>query len=131
MRHSDYLAEAMLDTQGIIERARESLAGVRFDAVVVTGISGLLMGPLLAHVLGKRLAVVRKDNDQPNSALNHAQVGIESNMKAGDRWILVDDLIASGETARRVELAMMAHGYGKMVGNYLYNQDTYNGGSWT
>ena len=96
-----------------------------FDAIVVTGVSGLLLGPTLAYLLGKRLGVVRKTMKD-----SHAITGIEHNMEPADSWIFVDDLVASGETIKRVEEAMEDVGFKRMQGRYLYNRDAYEKGGW-
>ena len=53
------------------------------------------MTPSLSILLGKDIAVVRKDDSA------HSMFKIESAGKVG-RWIFVDDLVASGSTFRKV-----------------------------
>ncbi len=68
---------------------------VNFDTLVVTGVSGLLVGPLLAHLYDKQLLVVRKPGDERHS--NYEVEGFK-----GQRLVFVDDLIDAGKTAARV-----------------------------
>jgi adenine/guanine phosphoribosyltransferase-like PRPP-binding protein len=66
---------------------------LEFDAIACRGLSGLLIAPQIAVRLEKSLIVVRKGEDCHSS-----------NMVEGDsatlRYIIVDDLIASGSTVR-------------------------------
>jgi len=120
MNHSPYLNQALSDLPAIVERAHDALRGKAFDAIVVTGVSGLLVGSALAYAMKKRLAVVRKADDRNN----HAIVGVESGMELHDRWIFVDDIIASGRTIARVRRIMAD----TMVGNYMYNWNEWTEG---
>ena len=133
MDHSPYLNEAMTRTASMIEEALQTLVEHEdeFDAIVCTGVSGMLIGPTLAYLMDKRLAVVRKPEDRSGKG-NHATVDIESALNKKDRWLFVDDLIASGKTVQRIEHAMrMVTGFkGKMAGLYLYNSDRFSAGNW-
>jgi len=130
MDHSPYLNDALTRQDSMLECAMQTLDEHKdkFDAIVCTGISGLLVGPTLAYMLSKRLAIVRKDCDRNN----HATERVESGLNKKDRWIFVDDLIASGETIRHVERTMnkLIGFEGKMAGHYLYNSDCWAGGQW-
>lgn len=93
-----------------------------FDAIVVTGLSGAIMGPTVAAELGKRIVILRKDTDTDN----HGEE-MEGSMHDGDRWIFLDDMIASGETMARVltrisELSIKKGVLCYYVGNYLYQE---------
>jgi adenine/guanine phosphoribosyltransferase-like PRPP-binding protein len=113
-----YLTEILKDPRPIAERAAERLRGVDFDVIVVSGTSGLLIGPALAVAMGKRLAIVRKPNDASHSM--HLVEGWY-----GGKWLFVDDLIDSGSTCRRVAQAYVEACASKgaaqeCVGTYLY-----------
>jgi len=127
MDHSPYLNTALVNMTATVDKAAQLLKGMDFDAIVVTGISGMLIGPAVAYKLKKRLAVIRKPDDKDN----HASCKIESCMKQGDRWIFFDDMIATGTTARRVETLMGYQGWPPMVGSYMYNYGEYTPGRWT
>ena len=132
MEHSPYLRELMRDQTSVINAAIATLSAVAedFDAIVVTGVSGLLLGPTLAHLMRKRIGIVRKYEDQPGKG-NHAVCAVESNMEFDDRWLFVDDLIASGETVKRVVCQMERHmPTTRMAGRYLYNREEYIEGGW-
>ena len=123
MNHSPYLNKALNDLPGLLKRSAITLtaAQVEFDAIVCTGVSGMLVGPALAVALGKRLAIIRKKDDK----MNHATVEIESGMEPDDRWIFVDDIIASGRTATHVMERMGKAVGGECAGYYMYNWDEY------
>lgn len=128
-----YLQRAR-QTQAMIDDAREHLGGVDFDTMVGTGLSGALVIPVLAHALGKHWLIVRKDNDG-----SHSSVPVEGAL--GERWVFVDDFIATGATARRVRSKVLQLGPGgdyegtywlpegqesHYVGDYLYGDGEYH-----
>ncbi len=121
MKHSPYLSEPLYDLARVVNGARRTLDRVNFDAIVCTGVSGMLVAPALSMAMGKKITVVRKPDDHQN----HAMTRIESGMEHDDRWIFVDDLCASGQTRERVRNAMVDSGYGDPVGTYLYIDDLY------
>jgi len=122
------LGKALNDLPEIVNRAVDTLSfrKVQFDAIVVTGVSGMLLGPILAYQLGKRLAIVRKEDDKQN----HATVRIEHGMNADDRWIFVDDITASGQTYDRVKRLISNIKAGEPVGSYMYNWDEWTEGGY-
>jgi adenine/guanine phosphoribosyltransferase-like PRPP-binding protein len=139
IKHSPYLSGAISDVSthsGCVQAILRALTraereGFEFDAIGCTGVSGLLMGPTIAYLMGKRLAVIRKE--KPGFG-NHACVKVEHNMMSGDRVLLIDDLVASGATmiAMNDALEELRHGLVyddcymakevvvEVVGYYLY-----------
>jgi adenine/guanine phosphoribosyltransferase-like PRPP-binding protein len=69
-----------------------------FDTIVVSGTSGLLIGPSVADKLDKKIIVVRKDNDNSHIGSNFI---IEGDI-SGKRYIIIDDVICSGNTVERM-----------------------------
>jgi orotate phosphoribosyltransferase len=67
----------------------------KFDGFAVSGYSMSIIGSILAHEMGKEIAVIRKPTDNRNSM--HEVEG-----KHGKRWVFLDDLIATGTTFNRV-----------------------------
>jgi orotate phosphoribosyltransferase len=96
----DYLAP-LLDQVGGLERkaveVSRALQGLEFETIVVTGVSGLLVGPLVSVWMDKRLVVVRRTISCRNT---HSSYWVEGPNPG--RWIFLDDLIATGKTLRRV-----------------------------
>ena len=84
-----------------------------FDGFAVMGISGAIMGALIARKMNKKLVVVRKENDG-----SHSDYKVE-NIEAGDKLIFLDDLVASGKTYKRVRDGVNFHG-GKILSIILY-----------
>jgi adenine/guanine phosphoribosyltransferase-like PRPP-binding protein len=88
-------------------------SGAEFDAIACTGLSGLLIAPEVARILGKTLIVVRKSDD----VHNHSFSDVEYPAK-GERgtYIFLDDTVASGNTVAYVTRKLRA----ECVGLYLY-----------
>jgi len=78
-----------------VRDAIHTLRKYDFDTIAVCGVSGLLLGPILAYEMGKRLVVVRKKDDS-----SHSCSMIEG--YCGDKYVIVDDLIASGATVNLI-----------------------------
>ncbi len=66
----------------------------KFDAIAFTGMSGALIGPPVAMVLGKEIIMVRKDNSG-----THSIHDVEGDFNAR-AYIIVDDLRDTGATER-------------------------------
>lgn len=78
-----------------VEWMVERLKHVRFDAVAVTGVSGISMGAIVAYEMNKSLVVVRKEKEE-----SHSYYKIEGPLEAS--YVIVDDLVASGATIKRI-----------------------------
>lgn len=91
-----------------------------FDTLVGTGVSGAVIVPTLARLLGVDFAIVRKENDG-----THGWNKIEGVM--GKKWLFVDDLVSSGTTVRRVQ-KLVTELFPKSVamGAYLYHSKEFN-----
>lgn len=103
----------------IIEEARATLANVKYDTIVCTGVSGMSVAPVLSYLFEKNLLVVRKSDDSSTHSMNYVEGTL------GKRWLFVDDFVASGHTARfvnqQVSKFAAEHKYGtKRVGIYSY-----------
>lgn len=118
--HASYMGHAFQPAHVIIDRAHTFLDGVDFDTLVGTGLSGALVVPLLAREFRCNWAIVRKKGDR-----SHSSAPLEGFI--GRRWVLVDDLVDSGDTARRVadevhNYAMLRDFPTEFLGAYLYGQ---------
>jgi hypothetical protein len=60
LTQADYLEPLFDDMDRVLELAERRLEPIDFDTIVVTGMSGALVGAPLAHHLHKHLVVVRK-----------------------------------------------------------------------
>ena len=107
MEHASYLQLPIHDPDTLCETVSDHIGSALYsigeiDALVGTGLSGAMAVPLIAHALGKRMCVVRKEDDVGT----HSCSRFEGNMQAGDRWLFVDDLIDSGASFVRVHTAI-------------------------
>jgi orotate phosphoribosyltransferase len=116
-----YMDQAVFDLAEVIETAKDRLKDVEFDTLVGTGFSGGIVIPSLALALGKKFVLIRKDTDDSHHGKGRL-VG-----ELGERWIFVDDFIASGRTRTRViekvkeaksDTGRKAHS--TLVGQYMY-----------
>lgn len=114
--HSDYMTHVHEPDWKILSQAASFLEHVEYDTLIGTGLSGALVVPMIARDLGKHWAVVRKPNDGSHSP-DRAEGTI------GERWVFVDDLVASGTTRNRVidTVKAITGGRTQFVGSYLYN----------
>lgn len=71
-----------------------------FDSIAFTGMSGALIAPAIASRLNKPLIMVRKSTRNC-----HSSHKVEGN-KACKKYVIVDDLISSGETATNIQKAI-------------------------
>jgi hypothetical protein len=127
---SDYLTYCFRDLDARVERSVMRLKpdAERFEAIVVRGMSGLIVGPMVASRLKKPWCVVRKPGEGTHS--DHKAVEGWHNFRS---YIIVDDLIASGGTVRLIQktiresalasLNKWERGVPECVGYYLYNHD--------
>lgn len=122
MEHASYLRQPIISPDEMIRLAKEKLPELgHVDAIVGVGLSGAMAVPMIAHALGLRMAIVRKEDDR--STHSAATQGVEGNMEVGDRWAFVDDLIETAKTFRRAVHKMNSgiyHGQFEFVGYYLY-----------
>jgi len=93
--------------------------GLKFDAIAVRGVSGMLVDVSISDRLDIPLIVVRKGETTHSS--RYAE-GIEH--KRGLRYIIVDDCIDGGATVKAIHNTVAStHVEAKCVGIYLYAQD--------
>ncbi len=125
--HRDYLAEVLdpSKTQKVIDRI---IHGTRylpeFDAIAVTGLSGLLVGPIVALELGLPLIVVRKD-----LKCAHSTKRVEGYAE-GLKYIILDDFVQTGNTILDIKLHVRDYDKScKLVGAILWSGYRYLGTS--
>jgi len=107
-----------LYNEKFIAIAKKTLKNVDFDTMVGIGLSGVLTVAKLSEPLKKYALYLRKDANSTHS-LSYEEGSI------GNKWILIDDLIASGETLKvvceRVKNILAEHKHeSKFVGAYIY-----------
>lgn len=99
MSHALYLKKCFdyQEQSKVIKRIKEDLKGFKFDAFIVVGISGIVMGSVLARSMRKKLTIIRKPGDG-----SHSCYDVE-NFIPNARYIFLDDLLASGTTFRKMK----------------------------
>jgi orotate phosphoribosyltransferase-like protein len=88
----------------------------KFDGIAISGYSMSLLSPIVAYKLGKDVCVVPKDSERRNS-------GWLAEGKHSMRWLIIDDLICSGRTIKRVKKAVEEID-GTIVGVVLWHSDS-------
>jgi adenine/guanine phosphoribosyltransferase-like PRPP-binding protein len=112
---SYYAGLAMVQPTAIAKQCadliRRRIAGgyIRdFDTFAVSGLSGHLIGPTIAEVMGKHLTVVRKvgDKNHWSSCYDERSDPIVGYADQGSRALIIDDFISTGNTIRYIASAL-------------------------
>jgi len=117
-----YLKDAFGPIENIEAIMRKYVNPDKFDTLVGTGLSGALVIPRLADMLGKKWAIVRKSDN------SHSNNSIEGEI--GRKWLFLDDTVDTGETRNRVISVVRriarSHDFStEFVGTYLYYDKKY------
>jgi adenine/guanine phosphoribosyltransferase-like PRPP-binding protein len=80
-----------------VKRAVDRLRNVAFNTIVVHGLSGLVIGSIVAHALQKGLSVIRKTGEK-----THSINKIETTEDKLGKYVILDDLIDSGKTLAHI-----------------------------
>jgi hypothetical protein len=88
--------------RSVIDRTKAALAKLHFDAIAVTGLSGLLVGSIVAMEMDKPLIIVRKRGEERHT-LNECE-----GVFGGETYIILDDFVSSGATIFRIERKVAA-----------------------
>ncbi|MCL1884840.1 MAG: adenine phosphoribosyltransferase [Defluviitaleaceae bacterium] len=92
-----------------VDKMAEMLSGIEFDAFIAPESRGFIFGMPLSYKLGKGFIPVRKSGKLPAETarkeyeLEYGSAVIEIHkdaIEAGKKYVLVDDLLATGGTAR-------------------------------
>jgi orotate phosphoribosyltransferase len=113
--------QALNDLPSEVEKTVENLRNHvdEFDSIVVTGVSGLVVGSPVALALGKSLVIVRKmteDCHDGNQVVNAANIG--------ERALFLDDFVSEGNTRRKVQDAISTT-EARLYGEYMYRDERY------
>ena len=109
-----------------INRAVKMLKPVadKFDSIVCTGVSGLLVAPDVAKKLKKDLLIVRKEE-------NRHSIHVVEGVWEPRRYIIIDDLCESGKSVKRMVEAVTNHRDHRnteFVGAWFYIWEVCKGG---
>lgn len=89
--HTILNAEGLRLTIPPLQKLIEKHAG-EFETIVVRGMSGALVAPILAMNMHKNMVIIRKDKHEGHSGLE-----VEGPKKIG-KFIIIDDLVSTGST---------------------------------
>lgn len=82
-----------------------------FDSIAIRGMSGAMVGPIVAAKLGKEITIIRKPGT------SHAD---EITGLIGGKYIILDDFIEYGDTVQIIKKTL--HKKMEIVGIYLYKR---------
>jgi hypothetical protein len=97
---SSYLTQ-VLNTEGLIRYSQNVIDALKpyvnqFDSIAFRGMSGALIGPVVAMALNKNIIMVRKKDG------NHSYMPVEGYI-ATKSYVIVDDFIDSGATIKIIK----------------------------
>ena len=92
-----HMQHCLAKTLQAIEESIEPILH-EFDAIVVSGLSGVIPGAIIAHKYNKQLVVIRKDDD----VCHGIRIEGASYFPVGTPYIIFDDVMASGRTMQRI-----------------------------
>jgi len=123
--HGGYLAKALERDQidEAVDDCVRELKGKRFDTLVFRGVSGMLVGPIVAHLMHKEVIVIRKQTQDYSHSARSAEGHV-----AAKRYIILDDFISSGNTCRTI--IKEVHGFApdaQLAGGVFYSEMTPSG----
>ena len=109
----------------MIDEMIRLIGDAKFDKIIAADARGFIFGSVIAYQLGKGLVIARKTGKLPNpgktisSKCEYGNISFQvgkGTIKAGDRCIVVDDLLATGGSAKVLD-DLCKHYKGKVVGN--------------
>lgn len=112
---TDYLHAAM-EVQGHVsavcdtEDALKKLGLDKFDAIAFRGVSGALVAPVVGYLLKKPLIAVRKTTEGC-----HSNLRTETAINGPIRYVVVDDLVCTGDTLRAIDDDVQRHNPGSQM----------------
>lgn len=84
----------------VIERISTFLKDKDFTAFAGLGVSGLTVASMLSFVMNKGLVIIRKQSDRHHASPYDIE-GLDGTGNVVNKVLIVDDLIASGNTMRQ------------------------------
>jgi adenine/guanine phosphoribosyltransferase-like PRPP-binding protein len=111
--------KGLSDLEQVVSRTARALEAhrERFDSIVVTGMSGVVVGAPVAVATGIPLVIVRKKSDQHH---NHDGGEIVNVDAIGASYLFLDDFKSTGATLRRVRGVIHYHDGARYAGAYYY-----------
>lgn len=108
------------DRRKIVRESVKILKDKPIDLIVVTGISGIVTGSIIAYRLNKPLTIIRKKSEKTHGMEYEGYVP-----EKGTNVLWIDDFIVSGNTRNRVyDILMRKAGHNEFIFHYfLYFND--------
>lgn len=108
----------------IAQAVRES--GYAFDCIVGVARSGWVPAVIVAHALGVRevgtLSIMRNTSDEVDSSKAAPRLmDISSLATTGKKWLVIEDIIGSGETVRFIRKQYEVEGREIFVASLVFN----------
>jgi hypothetical protein len=94
-------------TEIVIKAFKKAKEIAKFDAIVVTGVSGVGLGSVISHATKTPMLIVRKKTDN-----SHSGYKLEGHQQSDWNYCFFDDLVASGATFNNVAESI---GYEKIL----------------
>jgi len=103
-----------------VKRCLRALRAVEstFDAVYVTGLSGVVPAATVAYLMRKELLVLRKQDDRGDTMSHGALLEGDISNVAGIRYMILDDFVSNAGTLRRLLKYLPSNGV--LAGVMLY-----------
>ena len=96
--HSSYMRNTFLNREEVIQQALQGMkTAPKCDAIVCTGVSGMVVAPIISYMLDKQLIVVRKPNYRDCS---HADLLVEGCLIEPFTYVIMDDFCYTGDTVK-------------------------------
>lgn len=103
----------------IVKKVETVLQSIEFDAIAFTGLSGAVLSSIIAMRMNKLLYCVRKEHESRHSGQ------VVEGPSTGLRYVIIDDLICTGTTIRRIIKLVSEHTIdtAQLVAIYLYRDE--------
>jgi adenine/guanine phosphoribosyltransferase-like PRPP-binding protein len=116
--------ETLADLPRTVSRAcatiRRERDNCEFDSIVVTGMSGVIVGIPVGLRLKMPVVIVRKDSDVCHS-MDRPVINVQN---LGGRCLFLDDFVSCGGTFKRVRTALGVNN-ARVVAKYLYEDNSF------
>lgn len=114
--------------QAAVDAMAEKVENYQFDKIICADARGFIFGSPLAYKLNKGLVIARKPNKLPRPGLTYSYtleygentlVISKDSVKPGEKFVIVDDLLATGGSANAM-IKMIQQAGGQAVAAVFY-----------
>jgi len=132
MSHSIYISELFNpdEFENAVNKSCELIQDKfpNVDYIACSGISGITIAGAICYKLGKHIFINRKKTDDSHAMINKKQQNEFLEIDTGkiNTAVIIDDLISSGDTAKRINNALSDNEI-LTIGMILYHETAYNG----